>query len=93
MTNRKIMMTDEDKEVSRQFVLKAVRMLGGQHRVARLLRLSQPTIGGWCKGLRPLPIWRAIQLEQLLVGEITIGDLRPDLRRCGIEKIHQESLT
>ncbi len=87
----KNLMTAEEQDLSKKAVLKAVRKIGGQRCLARLLHLSHPTIQAWCSGTKPLPLWRAIQIERLMFGEISIGELRPDLKRCGIEKMYRSA--
>jgi DNA-binding transcriptional regulator YdaS (Cro superfamily) len=85
----KSLMTPEEQQISVLGVQKAIRLAGGLRAMARMLGISHGTVSHWSGGVKPIPLWRAMELERCLVGEITISELRPDLLRCGITAIHK----
>lgn len=48
----------------------ASRLLGNQAEMARLLRVTAPTVNQWCSGKRPVPAKRAVQIEVLTAGAV-----------------------
>lgn len=57
---------------------RAVELLGGPGRTAKQLGITPPTVSQWVSGSRPVPPGRATQIEDLLAGQVTRADLRPD---------------
>lgn len=55
----------------------ASRLLGSQAEMARLLRVTAPTVNQWCSGERAVPAKRALQIETLTEGRIKKSDLCP----------------
>lgn len=55
----------------------ASRLLGSQAEMARLLRVTAPTVNQWCSGERAVPAKRALQIEVLTEGQIKKVDLCP----------------
>lgn len=55
----------------------ASRLLGSQVEMARLLKVTAPTVNQWCSGDRPVPAKRAIQIEALTGGAVNRADLCP----------------
>ena len=55
----------------------ASRLLGSQAEMARLLRVTAPTVNQWCSGERAVPAKRALQIEALTEGQIKKADLCP----------------
>ncbi|MHA6234248.1 Cro/CI family transcriptional regulator [Pseudomonas fluorescens group sp. PF-69] len=55
----------------------ASRLLGSQAELARLLRVTAPTVNQWCSGERAVPAKRALQIEALTEGQIKKSDLCP----------------
>lgn len=55
----------------------ASRLLGSQAEMARLLRVTAPTVNQWCSGERAVPAKRALQIEVLTQGQIKKADLCP----------------
>ncbi|PBJ02072.1 Cro/CI family transcriptional regulator [Pseudomonas sp. ACN5] len=55
----------------------ASRLLGSQAELARLLRVTAPTVNQWCSGERSVPAKRALQIEVLTEGQIKKADLCP----------------
>lgn len=56
----------------------AVRTVGGQAVLARLLGLTAPTVNQWVNGVRPVPIYWCLPIEQATSGAVRRWDLRPD---------------
>lgn len=54
-----------------------ISFFGGRVAVAKMLKVTPQAIHKWEKN--KIPSERAIQIEQLTKGEITVKDLRPDL--------------
>lgn len=53
-------------------------MLGSRSAAARAIGVGRSVVSMWCDGSSQLPLLRAIQIEQLLDGEIRAEQLRPD---------------
>lgn len=53
-----------------ELISQAVDSLGGQTKVARLLRVTQGAVWQWVNGLRPLPPRRAVEIEHLTAGAV-----------------------
>ena len=64
-------MTDIDKAVAL-----AAAMVGGKGELCRQLGLNRQAIHNWSK--TRIPLNRALQIEKLTEGRITLGMLRPD---------------
>lgn len=50
---------------------------GTQTALAIRLGVSQASVCEWCKGRRPIPPLRALQIESLSAGRIKATDLNP----------------
>lgn len=48
--------------------------------LGRLLKVSQSAVGQWAADDRPVPLDRAVEIEQVLGAQITCEELRPDAR-------------
>lgn len=56
---------------------KLVKYFGSKSKLGRVLGISHQAVVKWSK--TRIPSDRAIQIEQITQGEITVKDLRPDL--------------
>lgn len=59
-------------------ILRAIKVVGTQAQMAEILGIKQPTVSEWAKGVRPVPAYRCVQIEQATKGAVTRKDLRPD---------------
>ncbi len=59
-------------------IFRACELVGGQANMARLLKVTSPTVNQWVSGDRPIPIERCTAIEQATSGAVTRKDLRPD---------------
>lgn len=57
----------------------AIKLIGGQHELARQLGISQPAIACWYK--HGVPIKHVLTIEKLTGGRITRYQLKGDLAR------------
>lgn len=56
----------------------ALRLVGTQADVARLLVVSPSLVNQWLKRLRPIPPDHCAALEREVNGEVTVEQMRPD---------------
>lgn len=59
-------------------LLKAIKMLGGQVKLAKLCQVCQQTVSAWVKN-KNIPPKYALLIEKLTLGEVTRNELRPDI--------------
>ena len=71
----------------------ASRLLGSQAELARLLRVTAPTVNQWCSGERSVPAKRALQIEALTEGQIKKTDLCPSFPWGQISSAPSQSLS
>jgi len=71
----------------------ASRLLGSQAEMARLLRVTPPTVNQWCSGERAVPAKRALQIEALTEGQIKKADLCPSFPWAQINSAPSQSLS
>lgn len=71
----------------------ASRLLGSQAEMARLLRVTAPTVNQWCSGERAVPAKRALQIEALTEGQIKKTDLCPSFPWAQISAAPNQSLS
>lgn len=71
----------------------ASRLLGSQAELARLLRVTAPTVNQWCSGERAVPAKRALQIEALTEGQIKKVDLCPSFPWGQINAAPQQALS
>ncbi|MFA7278616.1 MAG: helix-turn-helix domain-containing protein [Sterolibacterium sp.] len=69
---------------------RACDLLGGLGALARILKVSSPTVSQWRTGIRRVPAERCPAIERATNGEVTCEELRPDVdwaylrgTRCG----------
>ena len=60
-------------------LFEACQMVGGQAALARILRVTPPTVNQWINGDRPIPAERCPDIERASGGAVTCEQLRPDL--------------
>lgn len=61
-----------------QPVRAACQVVGGATVLAKELGVSVNTISEWATAKRPVPIIRAVEIEELTAGIVTRKQLRPD---------------
>lgn len=71
----------------------ASRVLGSQAEMARLLRVTAPTVNQWCSGERAVPAKRALQIEALTEGQIKKADLCPTFPWAQIGSASSQTLS
>ncbi|WP_130931621.1 Cro/CI family transcriptional regulator [Pseudomonas sp. Sample_24] len=71
----------------------ASRLLGSQAELARLLRVTAPTVNQWCSGERAVPAKRALQIEALTGGQIKRSDLCPSFPWAQISPVICQTLS
>ncbi|MNF75804.1 hypothetical protein D3C84_578860 [compost metagenome] len=71
----------------------ASRLLGSQAEMARLLRVTAPTVNQWCSGERAVPAKRALQIEALTQGQIKKTDLCPSFPWAQISSVIGQTLS
>jgi len=71
----------------------ASRLLGSQAEMARLLRVTAPTVNQWCSGERAVPAKRALQIEALTAGQIKRSDLCPSFPWAQISPVIGQTLS
>jgi DNA-binding transcriptional regulator YdaS (Cro superfamily) len=71
----------------------ASRLLGSQAEMARLLRVTAPTVNQWCSGERAVPAKRALQIEALTQGQIKKSDLCPSFPWAQISSVIGQTLS
>lgn len=59
-------------------VEKAIKIVGGGAKLARLVGVKAPTVSQWLKYTRPVPPIRCIAIESATGGIVSRRDLRPD---------------
>ena len=68
----------------------ACDIIGSQARVAAMLGVTPGAVNQWCTGRRDVPLSKAIQLEGVTNGAVTVEQLKPEIRfthvRNGSEK-------
>lgn len=47
--------------------------------LARLLKVTAPTVNQWCRGVRPVPARHCIAIEDCTGGAVKVEAIRPDL--------------
>ena len=73
-------------------LLAAIELLGGEKKTATALGVTPSFITSLKHGTRPIPLARAMQLEELTEGAVKASALRPDhssllgCRRCAQDK-------
>lgn len=60
-------------------ISKVCEIVGGQATLARLLKVSPPTVHQWITGERPIPAERCPAVERATAGQVTCEMLRPDV--------------
>jgi DNA-binding transcriptional regulator YdaS (Cro superfamily) len=60
-------------------IRKACGEVGSQVSLANRLCVSVSMVSQWCTGARPLPTDRAIEIERVTEGAVTVEELRPDI--------------
>lgn len=69
----------------------ACQLLGSQSILAKLLKVSPPTVNQWVKAVRPIPAESCVLIEQATNGNVMRWDLRPnDWNRIWPELIGKE---
>jgi len=61
-------------------IQRAIAISGSQQALGRMLKVSQSAVGQWALDGRPVPLDRAVEIEQVLEAQITCNELRPDAR-------------
>lgn len=59
-------------------VARASEVVGGKAALARLLRVTPPSVQQWFNESRPVPPNRCVAIERVTNGVVTRRDLRPD---------------
>lgn len=62
-------------------MIKAKGIFGSQTRLAERLGVSQRSVSGWEQGTTQVPAEKAMLIERVTDGQVTLSDLRPDLSR------------
>jgi DNA-binding transcriptional regulator YdaS (Cro superfamily) len=80
--------------MTKQPILQACAIVGGQAAMARTLGVKPPTVNEWIKSKRPIPAERCPAIERATSGAVRCEDLRPDvdwsvLRTCPCD--HKEA--
>lgn len=63
---------------SKNPIERACGLLGSQSAIARLLKISAPTVNQWVKRTRPVPAAYCTLIERATNGQVTRQELRPD---------------
>ena len=72
-------MKDNYNTKAKRELERAVDVLGGVTKVAKLLEIDHSNVSRWLIGKRPLPINHALHIEKLTKGAVKAKDLRPDI--------------
>jgi DNA-binding transcriptional regulator YdaS (Cro superfamily) len=56
---------------------RACQLVGGQAQLAQMLGIKRQAIHGWIADGR-VPADRALQIQRITQGQVTVGELRPD---------------
>jgi DNA-binding transcriptional regulator YdaS (Cro superfamily) len=56
----------------------ACQLLGSQSILAKLLKVSPPTVNQWVKAVRPIPAEACVLIEQATSAKVMRWDLRPN---------------
>lgn len=58
---------------------KVCEIVGGQSRLAALLRIKPPTVNQWIKLVKQIPAKRCPEIEKLVSSKVLSEELRPDV--------------
>jgi DNA-binding transcriptional regulator YdaS (Cro superfamily) len=58
---------------------RAIERAGGQAALANVMNVTPQAVSQWVHSRRPIPLSRAIAIEQWSGGAITRAELRPDI--------------
>jgi len=64
--------------MSNESLQRAIDIVGGQLALAKALHVTPGAISQWICGRRPLPPFRAAEIETLVKGEVMARELCPD---------------
>lgn len=75
--NKKL--THQQWNISHKALRDAIKIIGSQGKLAKLLGIKRQSITAFISGKANLPIVRAIQIEELTYGKVKKSQLRPDV--------------
>jgi len=64
--------------MDKNYLKKAIKILGSQQALADAVGVSQPAVYKWTQQHNPIPLERAFQIERATRGAVTAKQLRPD---------------
>jgi DNA-binding transcriptional regulator YdaS (Cro superfamily) len=67
-------------EISVRALIKATRLFGSEHALAKKLGVSRQSVNHWKMSNKPIPYDKALKIYIATEGRVELDELRPDLK-------------